>query len=115
MTEPRPRILLADDETAITSNLAPFLERGGFSVTVTGYARMIERLMALADELCGGKLVFTLEGGYSLQALGHSMVATLQVMMGLPYKDELGSKSPAVSEPNLDVLLKRVKAAHELG
>jgi DNA-binding response OmpR family regulator len=34
MTDPRPRILLADDETAITSNLAPFLERGGFAVTV---------------------------------------------------------------------------------
>jgi DNA-binding response OmpR family regulator len=30
----RPRILLADDETAITSNLAPFLERAGFDVSV---------------------------------------------------------------------------------
>lgn len=28
--------MLADDETAITSNLAPFLERGGFAVTVAG-------------------------------------------------------------------------------
>ncbi len=34
MNDQRPRILLADDEKAITSNLAPFLERGGFSVTV---------------------------------------------------------------------------------
>jgi DNA-binding response OmpR family regulator len=32
--ETRPRILLADDETAITSNLAPFLERAGFTVYV---------------------------------------------------------------------------------
>ncbi len=34
--ENRPRILLADDESAITSNLAPFLERAGFHVYVAG-------------------------------------------------------------------------------
>jgi DNA-binding response OmpR family regulator len=31
---PKPYILLADDETAITDNLAPFLSRSGFSVAV---------------------------------------------------------------------------------
>lgn len=31
---PRPKILLVDDEEAITSNLAPFLERAGFLVVV---------------------------------------------------------------------------------
>jgi DNA-binding response OmpR family regulator len=30
----KPTILLVDDETAITDNLAPFLERSGFAVTV---------------------------------------------------------------------------------
>ncbi len=29
-----PRLLLVDDESAITANLAPFLERSGFAVTV---------------------------------------------------------------------------------
>jgi DNA-binding response OmpR family regulator len=33
---PNPRILLVDDETAITANLAPLLERAGFSVAVAG-------------------------------------------------------------------------------
>ncbi len=32
----KPKILLVDDETAITANLAPFLERAGFSVIVAG-------------------------------------------------------------------------------
>jgi DNA-binding response OmpR family regulator len=36
MVEAKPRILLVDDEVAITSNLAPFLERAGFSVQVAG-------------------------------------------------------------------------------
>jgi DNA-binding response OmpR family regulator len=31
---PRPLVLLADDEQAITANLAPFLERSGFAVEV---------------------------------------------------------------------------------
>jgi DNA-binding response OmpR family regulator len=30
----KPKVLLADDEQAITANLAPFLERSGFSVAV---------------------------------------------------------------------------------
>jgi len=29
-----PKLLLVDDETAITDNLAPFLERAGFNVAV---------------------------------------------------------------------------------
>jgi DNA-binding response OmpR family regulator len=33
---PGPRILLVDDEEAITSNLAPFLERAGFTVQAAG-------------------------------------------------------------------------------
>lgn len=31
---PKPKILLVDDEIAITENLAPLLERSGFQVVV---------------------------------------------------------------------------------
>lgn len=34
--DPKPRLLLVDDETAITANLAPFLQRSGFEVGVAG-------------------------------------------------------------------------------
>lgn len=33
-SDSRPRLLLVDDEAAITAHLAPFLERAGFAVTV---------------------------------------------------------------------------------
>ena len=36
LQEPFPRILLVDDEAAITANLAPFLERAGFAISVAG-------------------------------------------------------------------------------
>ncbi|MCX6033999.1 MAG: response regulator, partial [Chloroflexi bacterium] len=32
--QPKPSILLVDDETAITDNLSQFLSRSGFTVTV---------------------------------------------------------------------------------
>jgi hypothetical protein len=41
MVEAKPRILLVDDEVAITSNLAPFLERAGFTVQVTTVSRTL--------------------------------------------------------------------------
>jgi DNA-binding response OmpR family regulator len=34
MNQTRPRVLLADDEPSITANLAPFLERSGFSTSI---------------------------------------------------------------------------------
>lgn len=49
MVEAKPRILLADDETAITSNLAPFLERAGFTVQVAGDGEAALRLVAGFD------------------------------------------------------------------
>ena len=41
-------ILLVDDESAITDNLAPFLERSGFAVRVAGDG---EQALRLVDEL----------------------------------------------------------------
>lgn len=50
--ENRPRILLADDETAITSNLAPFLERAGFHVHVASDGQSaLEQIAQYSPEL----------------------------------------------------------------
>jgi DNA-binding response OmpR family regulator len=52
MPDKRPKILLADDETAITSNLAPFLERGGFSVLVADDGQAaLDRIAASGPDL----------------------------------------------------------------
>ena len=44
------------------------------------YADLIADAKKWADELCDGKLVAILEGGYNLAALGESVVATIQVL-----------------------------------
>jgi acetoin utilization deacetylase AcuC-like enzyme len=49
-------------------------------LTEDGFGRMSELLCGLARELCGGKLVSVLEGGYDLAALGASVEAHIKVL-----------------------------------
>jgi DNA-binding response OmpR family regulator len=50
--ETKPKILLVDDEKAITDNLAPLLERSGFEVEVAGNgARGLEKLASFSPDL----------------------------------------------------------------
>ena len=45
------------------------------------FAWVTERLCALADRVCGGRIVSTLEGGYDLSALAASVAAHVRVLM----------------------------------
>jgi len=64
-------------------------------MSVAGYTRLAKLVYDLADEVCGGRLVLALEGGYSLQALASGVVSTLYVLQGHPELavDPLGSRS----------------------
>ena len=64
----------------------------GMALTIPGYAGLVDRLVALADELCDGRLIFTLEGGYHLEVLAHSVLNTVRQLSRskLPISDPLG-------------------------
>ncbi len=82
-------------------------------LSITGYANLARALKALADELCQGKLVFTLEGGYNLEVLSHSILATFKVLLGEgDIADPLGP-SPRPSRP-IDRLIATIKGVHRL-
>lgn len=51
-------------------------------VTVPGFRRIVERLMSLAEELCGSRIAVVLEGGYDLLALGAGVETTLCALTG---------------------------------
>ena len=53
---------------------------GAMELQAADYADLVREAKSWADELCDGKLVAILEGGYDLSALGQSVVATLNVM-----------------------------------
>ena len=55
---------------------------GGMNVTERGFAAMCSAVKALAQEVCGGKLVLLLEGGYDLDGLAQSVHACVEVLAG---------------------------------
>jgi len=50
----------------------------------TGYATIAQRISALADELCDGRVVMMLEGGYNAKALANSAYAVIEALAGNP-------------------------------
>lgn len=86
---------------------------GSMLVTVSGYGAMTGRLMALADEVCQGRLAFTLEGGYNHDALAHGTLAVLNALLGSPSADPLGA--PRMAERPVDrQYLDQLRALHGL-
>ena len=84
-------------------------------LSVTGFSNMARVLKRLADELCGGRIVLTLEGGYNLEALALSVRATFDVLLGNPeIVDPLGKPPGVRGAPSIDVLIRAIKETHKL-
>ncbi|MFC2001410.1 histone deacetylase [Chloroflexota bacterium] len=85
-------------------------------VSVTGFARMVRVIKGLAGELCNGRLVITLEGGYNLAALAASVKATFNVLMGgdVNIEDPLGQSPHRLAAPDVKSLVKSIKEIHGL-
>ena len=85
-------------------------------LSVSGYTAIAQALKDLAEELCQGRLVFTLEGGYHLEALAYSILNTFAVLLGddeWQIVDPLGP-SPRAEQP-VDEIIARLKQVHRLG
>lgn len=84
-------------------------------LSVGGIAHLMASIRDLADELCGGQLLLTLEGGYNLEALAYSVKATLDVLLHhADIDDPLGQPRQSWHVPPIDELLKRIKETHQL-
>ena len=55
---------------------------GRMLVTMSGYRAMTERVRQLADELCDGRLVVLMEGGYSLRYVPFCTLAIVEALVG---------------------------------
>lgn len=82
-------------------------------LSLTGYATMAQMLVALADELCEGRILFVLEGGYHVPAL-HS--GLLNVIYALLARDQIFDHLGPMPEAEQDVtnLLRRLRELHLL-
>jgi len=84
-------------------------------VSVAGFSQMVKIIKGLADELCNGRLVFSLEGGYHLQALAYSIRATLDVLLGnTSTEDPLGASPYRLEMPDITPLAQAIRKIHNL-
>jgi len=84
-------------------------------LSIGGYTAIGQALKDLADELCKGRLVFTLEGGYHSEALAYSILNTFAVLLDdgdWQLVDPLGP-SPRRERP-VDDVIERVRQVHGL-
>lgn len=94
---------------------------GRMSLTLAGYRLMMERMQAVADEVCGGRIVLTQEGGYSPTYAPYCTSAIVESLAGdlaaglEPLADPYGVRGealPPTNELGLDVerVIERVVA-----
>jgi acetoin utilization deacetylase AcuC-like enzyme len=81
-------------------------------LSITGYSALVQELLALADEVCGGRLIGVLEGGYNVDVLAHSVLSTLRLLTGSPkgVSDPFGATPHG--ERDVTALINRLRTLH---
>lgn len=78
LREFRPEFLLVS--AGFDAHWADPLAMAGLSLT--GYANITRKLISYAAELCGGRLLFVLEGGYQLDVLASGVQNVFHALLG---------------------------------
>ena len=88
----------------------------GMKLTASGYAAIVQRISMLANEYCGGKTVFCLEGGYNLGALARLVAATFRVLLGESAAGEIVAEPEVYSlgTPDISGAIGKIKRIHHL-
>jgi acetoin utilization deacetylase AcuC-like enzyme len=83
------------------------------NLSLTGYAWLERELVSMAEQLCKGRIVWTLEGGYQLDVLAYGVLNSFYAMLGEDtIADPLGP-SPYPEHP-IDTLIASLKNVHNL-
>jgi acetoin utilization deacetylase AcuC-like enzyme len=86
----------------------------GMRLSLNGYAHLCRELIQMAKQLCEGKIVFAMEGGYNLEALSHGMVNIAHALLGdNTVSDPLGPPRDN-REPDIAPLVAKLKGIHGL-
>lgn len=83
------------------------------SLSLEGYDWISRKLIKTAEELCSGKIVFFLEGGYNLEVLKNGVANTIRALLGInSFDDPLGKSTH--KEQNIEKLIKELITIHGL-
>jgi acetoin utilization deacetylase AcuC-like enzyme len=88
---------------------------GGLLLSLAGYGTLSRRLIALAAQHCRGRIVFCLEGGYSLPALAGGVANSLRALLGEDqFVDPLGPAPRPERPDDYHELIEAVRRRHDL-
>lgn len=83
-------------------------------LTTSGYSQLSNRLVALADEICDGRIVSILEGGYNPVSLFEGILTGVAAMTGRDYPGDLSGSSGQFQEPEIGPVIEAVVQQHKL-
>ncbi|MGD8967761.1 MAG: histone deacetylase [Anaerolineae bacterium] len=83
------------------------------NLSLAGYAHVQRELVRMADQLCEGRIVFALEGGYQLDALAYGVSNAFYAMLGEDATIDPLGPSPR-SERSLGTLIEDLQGLHHL-
>lgn len=87
----------------------------GMRLSLSGYAHLSRELIRMAHQFCGGKVVFVLEGGYNLDALGFGIGNLAAALLGDDsVNDPMGRPTPLSREADVEPLVERLRQIHGL-
>ncbi len=81
---------------------------GGMSVTEEGFGAMTRMIVDIAEQNCGGKVAFVLEGGYDLKGLASSTKSVIGELKKTPFFPYEKKGEPTTSIVQAANLLKRI-------
>ena len=83
-------------------------------VSVKAFAQMVMILKELAAELCQGRLIFTLEGGYNLRVVSSSIKAVFDVLLGNSEIDDPLGEAEMRKPEGFDEHIEAIKGIHHI-
>jgi acetoin utilization deacetylase AcuC-like enzyme len=84
------------------------------NMSLAGFARIMQTLTRLSDELCGGRLMVVLEGGYDLEVLSQGVANTFHVLNGQPERVADPAGAYTGREASVDLIIDRLSRVHGL-
>jgi len=81
-------------------------------LSTAGFHRLAGALVGLAEEQCGGKIVFVLEGGYDAAVVAEGAMAVFAALASSSYTGP--SEAAPFREPDVEARLAAIKALHNL-
>lgn len=86
----------------------------GIKLSLTGYAALTRSLIQIAEDLCGGRIMFVMEGGYNLDALGNGIANLARLLLDdAQVADPLGAPNLS-APPDIAPIIAQLRTIHRL-